>query len=171
MHTWFSNNASAKGGATRHAVQGQVPSSERSHERRHYGKRYLTRDGSYIITKCSRIGVIWIIVFVRVFFSFWIKFCNLVYVSVKFQFSKESGHPVEECKLRVLYVPPPRPPSPVREGSEEGSSPRASVSDNGNPNSSDFVVSIWMDWDMYFINDLLLFIIVSSKWKVYIVIV
>ncbi|KAH7519618.1 vesicle-associated protein 1-2 [Ziziphus jujuba] len=55
-------------------------------------------------------------------------------------FSKESGHPVEECKLRVLYVAPPRPPSPVREGSEEGSSPRASISDNGNLNPSDFGV-------------------------------
>ncbi len=32
----------------------------------------------------------------------------------------------------------PRPPSPVHEGSEEGSSPRASVSDNGNLNASDF---------------------------------
>ncbi|XP_052194222.1 vesicle-associated protein 1-1-like isoform X2 [Diospyros lotus] len=47
-------------------------------------------------------------------------------------FNKESGNQVEECKLRVAYVPPPQPPSPVREGSEEGSSPRASVSDNGN---------------------------------------
>uniref|UniRef100_A0A2P2KLQ0 Vesicle-associated membrane protein n=1 Tax=Rhizophora mucronata TaxID=61149 RepID=A0A2P2KLQ0_RHIMU len=46
-------------------------------------------------------------------------------------FNKEAGHQVEECKLRVVYVAPPRPPSPVREGSEEGSSPRASFSDNG----------------------------------------
>ncbi|KFK35263.1 hypothetical protein AALP_AA5G262700 [Arabis alpina] len=46
-------------------------------------------------------------------------------------FSKESGHLVEETKLKVTYVAPPRPPSPVHEGSEEGSSPRASVSDNG----------------------------------------
>ena len=53
------------------------------------------------------------------------------------QFSKEAGHRVEETKLRVVYVDPPRPPSPVHEGSEEGSSPRASVSDNGN-NASDF---------------------------------
>lgn len=52
------------------------------------------------------------------------------------QFSKEAGHRVEETKLRVVYVAPPRPPSPVREGSEEGSSPRASVSDNGT--ASDF---------------------------------
>ena len=50
-------------------------------------------------------------------------------------FNKEAGHPVEECKLRVLYVDPPRPPSPVHEGSDEGSSPRASVSDNGNLSS------------------------------------
>ncbi|KAK3038783.1 hypothetical protein RJ639_027370 [Escallonia herrerae] len=53
-------------------------------------------------------------------------------------FNKESGNQVEECKLRVSYVPPPQPPSPVREGSEEGSSPRASVSDNGNVNTSEF---------------------------------
>ncbi|KAG6435650.1 hypothetical protein SASPL_100524 [Salvia splendens] len=46
-------------------------------------------------------------------------------------FSKASGNQVDECKLKVTYVPPPQPPSPVREGSEEGSSPRASVSDNG----------------------------------------
>ncbi|XP_027360195.1 vesicle-associated protein 1-2-like isoform X3 [Abrus precatorius] len=49
-------------------------------------------------------------------------------------FNKEAGHVVEECKLRVLYIPPPQPPSPVPEGSEEGSSPRASVSENGNFN-------------------------------------
>lgn len=75
-----------------------------------------------------------------IYIIFWRILCNLFSVSVKIQFSKESGHPVEECKLRVLYVPPPRPPSPVREGSEEGSSPRASISDNGNPNPSDFGV-------------------------------
>lgn len=56
-----------------------------------------------------------------------------------FQFNKESGHNVEESKLRVVYVDPPQPPSPVREGSEEGSSPRASVSDNGNLNASEFI--------------------------------
>ncbi|KAJ9539023.1 hypothetical protein OSB04_031756 [Centaurea solstitialis] len=50
-------------------------------------------------------------------------------------FNKESGNQVEECKLKVNYVAPPRPPSPVREGSEEGSSPRASISDNGTVNS------------------------------------
>ncbi|XP_050237597.1 vesicle-associated protein 1-2 [Mercurialis annua] len=47
-------------------------------------------------------------------------------------FNKDAGHVVEESKLRVVYVAPPRLPSPVHEGSEEGSSPRASVSDNGN---------------------------------------
>jgi hypothetical protein len=56
-------------------------------------------------------------------------------------FNKESGHQVEECKLRVVYVAPPRPPSPVREGSEEGSSPRASISDNGHPNASELSVT------------------------------
>ncbi|XP_047156951.1 vesicle-associated protein 1-2-like [Vigna umbellata] len=53
-------------------------------------------------------------------------------------FNKESGHVVEESKLRVVYVSPPQPPSPVPEGSEEGSSPRGSVSENGNSNGSDF---------------------------------
>lgn len=53
-------------------------------------------------------------------------------------FSKEAGHVVEESKLRVVYVSPPQPPSPVQEGSEEGSSPRGSLSDNGNINGSDF---------------------------------
>nr|AFK34520.1 unknown [Lotus japonicus] len=52
-------------------------------------------------------------------------------------FNKESGHVVEESKLRVVYVSPPQPPSPVAEGSEEGSSPRGSVSENGNVNVSD----------------------------------
>ncbi|GLU05581.1 hypothetical protein SLE2022_226780 [Rubroshorea leprosula] len=53
-------------------------------------------------------------------------------------FNKESGNVVEECKLRVVYVSPPQPPSPVPEGSEEGSSPRGSVSDNGNGNGNGF---------------------------------
>ncbi|KAH9788424.1 Vesicle-associated protein 1-1 [Citrus sinensis] len=57
-------------------------------------------------------------------------------------FNKEAGHHVEECKLRVLYVAPPRPPSPVHEGSEEGSSPRASVSDNGNFSASEFSAAV-----------------------------
>jgi hypothetical protein len=41
-------------------------------------------------------------------------------------FTRESGNKVDEVKLRVLYVAPPQPPSPVPEESEEGSSPRAS---------------------------------------------
>ncbi|KAK1408883.1 hypothetical protein QVD17_41001 [Tagetes erecta] len=52
-------------------------------------------------------------------------------------FNKDSGNQVEECKLKVTYVDPPQPPSPVREGSEEGSSPRGSISDNGTVNSID----------------------------------
>lgn len=51
------------------------------------------------------------------------------------QFNKEPGKAVEEFKLRVIYVAA-NPPSPVPEGSEEGSSPRASLSDNGNLNVS-----------------------------------
>ncbi|XP_078166876.1 vesicle-associated protein 1-2-like isoform X2 [Carex rostrata] len=54
-------------------------------------------------------------------------------------FSKESGNVVDEVKLRVAYVPPPQPPSPVHEGSEEGSSPRGSLSDNGNLTATEFM--------------------------------
>ncbi|XP_019464899.1 PREDICTED: vesicle-associated protein 1-2-like isoform X1 [Lupinus angustifolius] len=53
-------------------------------------------------------------------------------------FNKESGHEVHECKLSVVYVAPPRPPSPVQEGSEEDSSPRASVSENGHSIATEF---------------------------------
>ena len=44
---------------------------------------------------------------------------------------------VEECKLKVVYCPPAQPPSPVPEGSEEGSSPRGSISENGNFNDTE----------------------------------
>jgi len=40
--------------------------------------------------------------------------------------------------LRVVYVAPPQPPSPVREGSDEDSSPRASVSENGHSSAAEF---------------------------------
>ncbi|CAJ1948636.1 unnamed protein product [Sphenostylis stenocarpa] len=56
-------------------------------------------------------------------------------------FNKESGHDVEELKLRVVYVAPPRHPSPVREGSDEDSSPRASVSENGHSNALEFTAA------------------------------
>ncbi|KAL0331473.1 UNVERIFIED_CONTAM: Vesicle-associated protein 1-2, partial [Sesamum angustifolium] len=45
-------------------------------------------------------------------------------------FNKEQGQ-VEECKLKVVYVAPPQPPSPVAEGSEEGFSPRTIGMENG----------------------------------------
>ncbi|CAI0501540.1 unnamed protein product [Linum tenue] len=56
-------------------------------------------------------------------------------------FNKEAGHQVEETKLRVVYVAPPQPPSPVPEGSEEGSSPRGSVSDNSHVNGAEFAAA------------------------------
>lgn len=52
-------------------------------------------------------------------------------------FAKEDGKVVEEFKLRVIYIPA-NPPSPVPEGSEEGSSPRAFVVENGTQNASMF---------------------------------
>lgn len=42
------------------------------------------------------------------------------------KFNKSGGNHVEECKLKVVYVSPPRKPSPVPEDSEEGTSPGAS---------------------------------------------
>ncbi|KAF5731643.1 vesicle-associated protein 1-3 isoform X1 [Tripterygium wilfordii] len=50
-------------------------------------------------------------------------------------FNREEGKLVEEIKLRVVYIPA-NPPSPVPEESEEGSSPRASVHENGNWDAS-----------------------------------
>ncbi|XVE74039.1 hypothetical protein DITRI_Ditri11bG0167100 [Diplodiscus trichospermus] len=49
-------------------------------------------------------------------------------------FNKEDGRVVDEFKLRVIYIPA-NPPSPVPEGSEEGTPPRTSVHENGNQNS------------------------------------
>ncbi|KAH7307198.1 hypothetical protein KP509_22G049200 [Ceratopteris richardii] len=47
-------------------------------------------------------------------------------------FNKEPGKDIFEKKLRVVYVSPPQPPSPVPESSEEGVSPRPSLTlDNG----------------------------------------
>ncbi|XP_020587306.1 vesicle-associated protein 1-2-like [Phalaenopsis equestris] len=52
-------------------------------------------------------------------------------------FSRESGNKVDDVKLRVVYVSPPQPPSPVHEGSDEGSSPRASLSETNNAETSE----------------------------------
>ncbi|KAG9160683.1 hypothetical protein Leryth_017481 [Lithospermum erythrorhizon] len=47
---------------------------------------------------------------------------------VQEMFNKEEGKVVDECKLRVVYIPA-NPPSPVPEGSEEGTPPRSSDND------------------------------------------
>ncbi|KAL2635133.1 hypothetical protein R1flu_006612 [Riccia fluitans] len=48
-------------------------------------------------------------------------------------FNKDTGKDIHEAKLRVLYVAPPQPPSPVAESAEEGlSSPKSILAtDNG----------------------------------------
>ncbi|KAI7728659.1 hypothetical protein M8C21_010225 [Ambrosia artemisiifolia] len=51
-------------------------------------------------------------------------------------FSKQPGRVVEECKLRVIYLPPPQPPSPVLEDPNEGASPKVSFN-SGNLNGSE----------------------------------
>lgn len=50
-------------------------------------------------------------------------------------FNKEPNKVVDEFKLRVVHVPASRP-SPVPEESEEGSSPRSNLLENGVQNSS-----------------------------------
>lgn len=47
-----------------------------------------------------------------------------------FQFNKEPSKVIDEIKLRVIYVPGNHP-SPVHEESEEGTSPRSSMLENG----------------------------------------
>ncbi|KAK1408103.1 hypothetical protein QVD17_39736 [Tagetes erecta] len=51
-------------------------------------------------------------------------------------FSRQPGRVVEECKLRVVYLPPPQPPSPVLEDPNEGASPKVSFG-SGNLNRSE----------------------------------
>lgn len=58
-------------------------------------------------------------------FGYW------VWCLMAWQFTKESANKIEEVKLRVTYVAPPQPPSPVPEESEEGSPSRVSESENG----------------------------------------
>ncbi|KAJ8573328.1 hypothetical protein K7X08_009839 [Anisodus acutangulus] len=50
-------------------------------------------------------------------------------------FNKEDGKIIDEFKLRVVYVPA-NPPSPVPEGSEEGGSPRTSLTEDDSKSSS-----------------------------------
>ncbi|KAI3716839.1 hypothetical protein L1987_68026 [Smallanthus sonchifolius] len=50
-------------------------------------------------------------------------------------FSREPGRVVEECKLKVIYLPPPQPPSSVLEDPNEGASPKVSF-DSGSFNRS-----------------------------------
>eukprot|EP00243_Klebsormidium_subtile_P004508 TRINITY_DN1851_c0_g1_i1.p1 TRINITY_DN1851_c0_g1~~TRINITY_DN1851_c0_g1_i1.p1 ORF type:complete len:228 (-),score=63.46 TRINITY_DN1851_c0_g1_i1:370-1053(-) len=45
-------------------------------------------------------------------------------------FSKDSGREITETKLRVVYVSPPAPPSPINESAEEGLSPKAVEPEN-----------------------------------------
>ncbi|RVW94281.1 Vesicle-associated protein 1-1 [Vitis vinifera] len=47
-------------------------------------------------------------------------------------FNKDSGHIIEECKLKVVYISHPQPPSPVPDGSEDGPSPKGPSTDNSN---------------------------------------
>lgn len=59
------------------------------------------------------------------------------------KFNKEVGKNVQECKLKVVYVSPPRPPSPVPEEPEEVHSPRASRTEMVNQDENSAVSSIF----------------------------
>ncbi|XP_047325682.1 vesicle-associated protein 1-2-like [Impatiens glandulifera] len=54
-------------------------------------------------------------------------------------FDKESGKHVEEFKMKVIYVTPRKPPSPVPEDSDEGSPPRSIESESAHSNHSEAV--------------------------------
>nr|KJB49084.1 hypothetical protein B456_008G113000 [Gossypium raimondii] len=60
-------------------------------------------------------------------------------------FNKEDGRVVNEFKMRVIYIPA-NPPSPVPEGSEEGTPPRASSQENANQNFEEvsFFLFCWL---------------------------
>uniref|UniRef100_A0A7N0TCP0 MSP domain-containing protein n=1 Tax=Kalanchoe fedtschenkoi TaxID=63787 RepID=A0A7N0TCP0_KALFE len=53
-------------------------------------------------------------------------------------FNKDSGSRIEETKLKVVFVPPAHPPSPIREEIEGDASPVDSVADNGSYNMTEF---------------------------------
>ncbi|KAH7288388.1 hypothetical protein KP509_31G024900 [Ceratopteris richardii] len=57
-------------------------------------------------------------------------------------FDKEPGKEVFEKKLKVMYLSPPQPPSPVLESAEEGVSPRPSLTlDGGSESAND--IATW----------------------------
>ncbi|KAL8129134.1 hypothetical protein V2J09_018289 [Rumex salicifolius] len=62
-------------------------------------------------------------------------------------FNKDSGNLVEECKLRVLYVPPQQSASPPHRGLEEDTSPGASVLNDGSLDTSEFAIASKTDVD------------------------
>ena len=76
----------------------------------------------------------------------YIKILTLIFVLLAWQFTKESGNKMEEVKLRVTYVAPPQPPSPVPEESEEGSPPRASESESGDGPAGGFTRVSYCDY-------------------------
>lgn len=55
----------------------------------------------------------------------------LLILLVWMQFNKELGHEIHEAKLKVLYVSPPQPPSPITESNEEEEDKVGPVVDNG----------------------------------------
>ena len=65
----------------------------------------------------------------------------------------------------MVYVSPPQPPSPVPEGSEEGSSPKGPSTDNGNPSGPEFA-SVGVFFHLLLLVLLLLLLFpVSSHWS------
>ncbi|XP_047324363.1 vesicle-associated protein 1-2-like isoform X1 [Impatiens glandulifera] len=56
-------------------------------------------------------------------------------------FDREAGKHVEESRLKVIYLSPHKPPSPVPEESEEGSPPRSFESEGGHSSHSEGVTA------------------------------
>jgi hypothetical protein len=74
-----------------------------------------------------------------------IIFLLLIVAVLVQQFTKESGNKMEEVKLRVTYISPPQPPSPVPEESE-GWPSGVSESENGDGLVGGFTKVSYCDW-------------------------
>ena len=85
------------------------------------------------------------------------------------QFNKELGNEIHEAKLKVLYVSPPQPPSPITESNEEEEDKVGPVVDNGDrhfpPNEPVYYPVILFSHILYFLQALELKHVLIGFWK------
>lgn len=139
----LSYNANTAWSSSRHAMQGQISCPgcrprRRLHCKRHHpgnGTCCLQQSDHKLMQLCLRLYMSCVEDFV---INRWTQSC-LVCTGVR-----ECGGRAEVASCPCIS--PPQPPSPVLEESEEGSSPRPSISDNGNLNALELLaVSILYD--------------------------